>query len=122
MRRRLRHICCVMLAVVLATVLAPTFASEAVAGENTHVDHAEQYGNALETQDHHGTPRGDDPGSQHQHPCAGHALCHLAAALGSIRHLGTVGLADEIADGDRLSERSHGSRVPQHPPQVFRLA
>lgn len=122
MRRFLYEVSWAMLVVVLATVLAPTFAWEAVAGESIHIDHSEPYGNASEAQDHHGTPRGDGPDSQHQHPCAGHALGHLAAVVETCGGPGSAVLADEVVCHDSLGNLTYVAHVPEHPPQTLHLA
>lgn len=122
MRLLLRHLSWTMLIVMLATVLAPTFAWEAVAGERAHIDHSESYGDALEPQEHHGVPQRGDPDSPHQHPCAGHAFGHLAAVLGVFPSPSLAGLADEVAGDNPLTRLSHAPQVPEHPPQALPLA
>jgi hypothetical protein len=122
MRRFLLHISSAMLAVVLATVLAPSFAWESVAGKSAHIDCPESYGSVPEPQEHHGAPGRGDTTSQHQHPCAGHALGHLTVMIGTSDNTSSTSLSNEVAR-DQLSRiRSYAPRVPEHPPQALPLA
>lgn len=122
MRRLLRHLSWAVLVVMLATVLAPTFAWEAVAGDRLHTDQSEWYAGTPAPQEHHGMPEQGAAGSQHMHSCAGHAHGHLVVVHASVERLGAAGLSDELALGDRPDEPSYAPHVRLHPPQSFRLA
>jgi hypothetical protein len=70
-----------LLAVLLATVLAPTFGWEASAGQSAHIHDALDGGDAPDSSrhDHHGDlPVTAD--SHGHHGCSGHVLGHLFVA------------------------------------------
>ena len=79
MRRASKYIASALLAVLLATLLAPGFGWEASAGQTEHCDDVAALG-----QDDHGAgdpaKRGGEDSHQH-HGCAGHMFGHLSAML-----------------------------------------
>ena len=86
MRRNLRKIARLLLAVLLATVLSPAFAWEATERQSAHEHEivALDGGGDAHEQDqdskagsHHG-----DEDSHHHHGCAGHSFGHLPGHLG----------------------------------------
>jgi len=80
MHRALRKITYLLLAVLLATVLSPSFASEASAGQNAHDQGVMALDDACGTHDRHdGEQCGGD--RSHHHGCAGHMFGHLVAYL-----------------------------------------
>ena len=109
MRRNLRKIAYSMLAVLLATVLSPSFAWEAAAGQSAHeheVAAPDSVGSAHdEVQDTDGYMGSHhfDEDSHHHHGCAGHALGHLPGFMGETSALallapGNDGFAEPTAD------------------------
>ena len=73
-----------MLAVLLATVLAPSFGWEASAGQTAHGHDVLALGDAQGGDDHDHQDAGTEPGnmnSHHHHGCAGHMFGHLFAVL-----------------------------------------
>lgn len=80
MRRALRKIARLLLAVMLATVLSPSFASEASGGRNGHVQGIAALDYACGIHDRHEDERRGCDGSHH-HGCAGHMFGHLVAYL-----------------------------------------
>lgn len=84
MRRDLRKITRLMLAVLLATVLSPSFAWEATVGQSVHAHDiaapdgiGDAHDQDSDTASHHG-----DEDSHHHHGCAGHSFGHLPGHLG----------------------------------------
>lgn len=72
-RRALRQIACFLIAVVLSTVLSPSFGWEAAASQSAP-------GHDVLALDDHGGSAGQhqaDEDSHHHHGCAGHLLGHL---------------------------------------------
>ena len=81
MRKGLNLISLLMLAVLLATVLAPTYGWEATADEPMHSEPATEFDGA-----HRSDSGGDDSGhgdkaSHERHGCAGHLHGHLIVVL-----------------------------------------
>jgi len=83
MQRALRKITCLMLAVLLATVLSPSFGWEASAGQDAHDESTMALDHACDAQAGHDGEwcEGD---SSHHHGCAGHMFGHLAACLDDV--------------------------------------
>ena len=84
MRRNLRKIVYLMLAILLATVLSPSFAWEATAGNAAHGDGAvaiDASGNAYDHDNQAGGHHRDEDTHDH-HGCPGHSLGHLPGHLG----------------------------------------
>lgn len=80
MHRALGKITYLLLAVLLATVLSPSFASEASAGRNAHDQGVVALDDPCSTLERHdGEKRGGD--RSHHHGCAGHMFGHLVAYL-----------------------------------------
>lgn len=75
--RTVRRIACLLIAVLFATVLSPSFAWEASASQAAH-------GHDVVALDDHDGPvaqhQGDED-SHHHHGCAGHLLGHLQGQL-----------------------------------------
>jgi len=90
-----------LLAVLLATLLAPGFGWEASAGQAAHGHDAAALG-----QDEYASGDTADRGcenSRHHHGCAGHMFGHLTALLDE-----ATGLALPDADDATVSLRLHG--------------
>lgn len=85
MRRALRKIAAFLTAVLLATVLTPSFGWEASAGAEAHDQDTALYGGSCGAHDQQ-TPQGDcgNGESDHHHGCAAHMLGHLVADLGPV--------------------------------------
>lgn len=84
MRRNLRKIACFMLAILLATVLSPSFAWEATAGQSAHghdIAAPDGIGGAHEQISDTPSHQGNED-SHHHHGCAGHSFGHLPGHLG----------------------------------------
>jgi len=83
MRRTLRKIATLLLAVLLATVFEPSFGWEASAGQGTHGQDIVALADAGDTHDRHdGDHRGGE--NSHHHGCAGHMFGDLVAHLGDV--------------------------------------
>lgn len=109
MRRALRKIAYLLLAVLLATVLSPSFASEASAGRNAHDQSVMAFDDACGTHDRHdGEGCGGD--GSHHHGCAGHMFGHLVAYLDD-----AAAITPPDLDSGFLSEPD--SAVPQSFPE-----
>lgn len=84
MRRALRSIAQLLVAVLLMTVLSPSFAWEAAAGNSAHGDDTVAVDGSVAAGDHHGQADGhhrDEDTHHHHHGCAGHLLGHLPGHL-----------------------------------------
>ena len=84
MRRALRSIARLLIAILLATVLSPSFAWEATAGQAAHeheIAVPDGIGDAHEQVNDKASHHGDED-SHHQHGCAGHSLGDLPGYLG----------------------------------------
>jgi hypothetical protein len=95
-RRILRSLSAALLAVLLATVLAPTFGWAASAGQSAHIHDAYESSDApaAAPHDHHGDlPVTAD--SHGHHGCAGHVLGHLFVA--PAEHAGIIVLESGTA-------------------------
>jgi hypothetical protein len=75
--RVLRKIACLLIAMLLATVLSPSFGWEAVASQSAH-GHGVL---AMDNHDGHAGQHQGDEDSHHHHGCTGHLLGHLLAQL-----------------------------------------
>ena len=75
MRRSTRKIATLLIAVLFATVLAPSFSWDASVGQGAHEENTVAMGDTCDTQDSRGS------GNSHHHGCAGHMLGHLVAHL-----------------------------------------
>lgn len=83
MHRALRHIAALLLAILLATVLTPSFGWEASAGQGAHghdIVAPDASDDAHDHDRHAGGHHGDED-SHHHHGCAGHLLGHLPVQL-----------------------------------------
>jgi len=84
MRRALRSIAHLLTAILLATVLSPSFAWEATAdrsAEGHEIVSPDGGGDAHGQDSPAGSHHGDED-SHHHHGCAGHSLGHLPAYIG----------------------------------------
>lgn len=84
MRRALRTIARLLVAILLATVLSPSFAWEATAGQSAgghEIVAPDGGGDAREQDSHAGSHHGDED-SHHHHDCVGHAFGHLPGFVG----------------------------------------
>src|SRR3990172_2526058 len=79
--RALRSIAHLLVTVMLATVLSPSFAWEATAGQSAHGHDIVVLDGSDEAHDTHAASHHGDEDSHHHHGCAGHLLGHLAAHL-----------------------------------------
>ncbi len=99
MRRALRSIAHFLVAILLATVLSPSFAWEVTAGDSAHGDvivAAEVSGDA-HAQDSDAASHHDDSDSHHHHHgCAGHLLGHLPMHFSEAH---TFAMLDAVRDG-----------------------
>ncbi len=101
MRRASKYIASALLAVFLATLLAPSFGWEASAGQTEHGHDVAALG-----QDDHGSGSSPDRSgedSHHHHGCAGHMFGHLSALLDEV-----AGLDLPYADDAAVSRRMPG--------------
>ena len=105
MRRTLRSIARLMLAVLLATVLSPSFAWEATAGQAAHEHEIASPGAGPSTHDQGGytSEHHANEDSHHHHGCAGHSLGDLPGYLGEASAFALPdsdrgGFADPAAD------------------------
>ena len=101
MRRASKYIASALLAVFLATLLAPSFGWEASTGQAEYCDDVAALG-----QDGHGSGGAADRGGEDSHPhhgCAGHMFGHLSALLDE-----AVGLDLADADDATVSQRMPG--------------
>ena len=125
MRRALRSIARLLIAILLATVLSPSFAWEATAGDSAHGDVivAPDGGGVAHYQDsdaasHHG----DEDSHHHHHGCAGHSFGHLPGHLGEAF---AIALPDSDRDGFPESPAGLPSPFPDRldrPPLAPALA
>ena len=85
MRRALRSIAHLLVAVLLATVLSPSFAWEATAGHSAHGDvivAQDGSGDAHDQNSDAASHHRDEDSHHHHHGCAGHLFGHLPGHLG----------------------------------------
>lgn len=75
MRRISRKIATLLIAILFATVLAPSFGWDTSAGQGAHEENIGALADSCDTQD----SRGGE--NSHHHGCAGHMLGHLVAHL-----------------------------------------
>lgn len=92
MRRVSKYIASVLLAVLLATVLAPSFGWEASAGRTEHSHDAAALGIDDHASEDTANLGGED--SRHHHGCAGHMFGHLTALLDEATGLGLPDAVD----------------------------
>ncbi|HEX6828942.1 MAG TPA: hypothetical protein VF104_08180 [Burkholderiales bacterium] len=97
--RVLRRIACLLVAVLLATILSPSFAWESAASAAAEGHEVLVFGG------HEGSTGEHQPGedSHHHHGCAGHMLGHLTGPLGNLLvlalpELGASALPEPPAD------------------------
>ena len=110
MRRTLRHIAALLLAVLLATVLTPSFGWEASAAQGGHGHDMVALDDAGDAHDSHtGGHRGDE-NAHHHHGCAGHMFSHLMAHFGDVA-------AFTPPDLDSGLPAEPGAAVPQGFPE-----
>ncbi len=103
MRRALRSIARLLVAIMLATVLSPSFAWEATAGRSAdghEIVSPDAGGDAHEQDGHAGSHHGDED-SHHHHGCAGHSLGHLPVYITEV-----FAFAMPDLDRDSLPESS----------------
>ena len=86
MRRALRKVAAFLTAVLLATLLTPSFGWEASAGAEAHDQDIAMYGGSCSAHDQQDHQRDCDNGEsdQHHHGCAAHMLGHLVADLSPV--------------------------------------
>ncbi len=85
MRRALRSIAHLLVAVLLATVLSPSFAWEATAGESAHEHDIVALDGSSDAHDQNSDAAShhrDEDSHHHHHGCAGHLFGHLPGHLG----------------------------------------
>ena len=96
MRRALRSIARLLVVILLMTVLSPSFAWEATAGESAHghdIVTPDGSGDAHDQDSDAASHHGDED-SHHHHGCAGHSFGHLPGHLGEA-------FAFPVPDADR---------------------
>ena len=106
----LRIIASLLLAVLLTTVLTPSFGWEASAGQGAHghdIVALADAGDAHDSRD--GDHRGDE-NAHHHHGCAGHMFSHLLAHFGDVA-------AFTPPDLDSVVPAEPGHAVPQGFPE-----
>ena len=124
MRRALRSIAHLMTAIMLATVLSPSFAWEATAGESSHGHEivAPDGGGDAHDQDSDAASHQGDEDSHHHHGCAGHSFGHLPGHLGEAF---AFAMPDPDRDGFPESAAGFPSSFPDRldrPPRAPALA
>jgi hypothetical protein len=109
MRRALRSIALLLVAILLATVLSPSFAWEATAGQSAHGHDIATLGGSDDGRHNnsHAGSHHDDEDSHHHHGCAGHLLGDLPVHLGE-----AFAFAMPKLDRDRFSESAAGFPFP----------
>ncbi len=126
MRRNLRKIARLLLAVLVATMLSPSFAWEATERQSAHEHEIVALGGGSDAHDqdqdsqavsHHG-----DEDSHHHHGCAGHSFGHLPGHFGE-----AFAFAMLDPDRDRFPESWPGISSPfpdrlDRPPRAPTLA
>ena len=78
MRRLARKIATLLVAMLLATILTPSFGWEASSGQDSHDQSMAAMADPCGTQDHH-CDRQCDNENLHHHGCASHMFSHLVA-------------------------------------------
>lgn len=112
-----RKIACLLIAVLLATVLSPSFSWESAASQAAHGH------DVVAFDDHDGSaPHQGDEDSHHHHGCAGHLLSHLQGQLSDPFVFAALDLA-----GSRLPEPASDFSSPlperlERPPLAPALA
>ena len=124
MRRALRSIAHLLVAVLLMTVLSPFFAWEATAGNSAHGDHTlaiagsdDALGHEMQAGGHH-----LDEDTHHHHGCAGHLFGHLP---GNLSEAFAFAMLDPDRDGFPESRAGFPSPFPDRldrPPLAPTLA
>jgi hypothetical protein len=123
MRRAQRSIAHLLAAILLMTVLSPSFAWEAAAGASAHGD--DTVAIDASGDDHHSQAGGDqrdDDSHHHHHGCAGHSLGHLPGHLGEAFDFAML---DPDRDGFPESRAGLSSPFPDRldrPPRTPTLA
>jgi hypothetical protein len=120
-RRVLKSIASALLAILLATVLAPSFGWEASAAQASHADEVSAPSDARNHERHDATDH-ESGISHHHHGCAGHMFGHLFVTLDE-----AAGLVVPDAGEAMLPEHLPGvlSSFPKRldrPPHAPRLA
>ena len=125
MRRLPRSITLLLVAILLATVLSPSFAWEAAAGNSAHGDETVAIDGSGHARDHDSQAGGhhDDADTHHHHhACAGHLLGHLPGHIGAAFALAVL---DPIRDGFPEPQAGFASAFPDRldrPPLAPALA
>ena len=125
MRRALRSIARLLVAIMLATVLSPSFAWEATAGNAAHGDDTVVIDGNGDARDHDSEAGGDhhgDDSHHHHHGCPGHSLGHLPGHLGEAFDFAML---DPDRDGFPESRAGFPSPFPDRldrPPRAPTLA
>lgn len=117
-QRALRKIVCLLIAVLLATVLSPSFGWESTASQAAH-------GHDVLALDDHDGPAGQHQGgedSHHHHGCAGHLLSHLQAHLSDSFVLAAPDLAGVMLPEPAADFSSPLPARPDRPPIAPALA
>jgi hypothetical protein len=116
MRRALRSIAHLLIAILLATVLSPSFGWEATVGQSGHghdIVSAEADGDTHGADMHAGSRHGDEDNHQH-HSCAGHSFGDLPGHLCE-----TLSFAMPDLDHDRFPRSA--ARFPSpFPDRLYR--
>jgi hypothetical protein len=116
MRHALRSIAHLVVAILLATVLSPSFGWEATVGQSTHGHEsvaAEGSGDA-HGDDRHAGSHHDDEDTHHHHGCAGHSFGDLPGHLCEV-----FSFAMRDSDCDRFPESAAGFPSP-FPDRLYR--
>lgn len=99
MRRSLRSIARFLVAILLVTVLSPSFAWEVTAGDSAHenvIVTPDGGGDAHDQDSEAASHHSDDDSHHHHHGCAGHSFGHLP---GHIAEASTFAILDTVRGG-----------------------
>jgi len=111
-----------MLAVLLATVLAPAFSWETVAGEFAHDDHPGASNDAAPWDDHHRPPTPDDE-QRHSHDrCVGHSFSHLTVIVALTAGARPIKVTDRATPRPTPGRLLCSPKIPEHPPKAHASA
>lgn len=114
-----------MLAVLLTTLLAPTFGWEATAGQAGHGHYVVALADAQGEDDHEhqgAISDGESSGSHQHHGCAGHMFGHLSATLGTRPALVLLDAGDAASPRQMPGFNSSVPRRLDRPPHASDLA
>ncbi len=118
MRKGLNLISLLMLAVFLATVLAPTYSWESTADETMHSEPATDFDGAHRSDSGGDDSSHDDKASHERHGCAGHLHGHLIVVLKEGGDLALLEALNTPIPERAASARSVFPRRLERPPRA----